>query len=88
VSDSKNWLTSSSDVATSPAARPVRYTRLALKRRASAAPSSDAVIAVATCGRKRVPYCVLVRPYSSGLVKIVLAAGKVTSTIPCAAPAA
>jgi hypothetical protein len=42
---------------------------------------------VITCGRKSVPYCVFERSYSLGSVKIVLAAGNVTSTIPCARPA-
>jgi hypothetical protein len=46
------------------------------------------VIAVTTCGRNRNPYWVLDRPYWLGLVKIVLAAGKVTSAIPCTSPAA
>ena len=53
---------SSPDIDTSPAVRPARYTRLELKRRASQAPSSEAVIAVATWGRNRTPYCVFVRP--------------------------
>ena len=44
--------------------------------------------AVTTRGMERSPYCVLDRPYWSGSVKIVLAAGNVTSTIPCAAPVA
>jgi hypothetical protein len=59
---------------------PIRLPRLA--------PSRAAVIAVTTCGRKSAPYCVLERSYSDGSVKIVLAAGKVTSTIPCTTPAA
>ena len=84
----KNWLTMSNAIDTRLAARPARYTRLMPTRAPRRAPASDAVIAVTTCGRNIVPYCVLDRPYSSGAVKIVLAAGKVTSTIPCAAPAA
>jgi hypothetical protein len=39
-------------------------------------------------GRNSVPYCVLERSYSAGSVKTVLAAGNVTSTMPCATPAA
>jgi hypothetical protein len=46
------------------------------------------MIAVTTCGRNMVPYCVLDRSYCAGSVKIVLAAGKVTSTMPCTSPAA
>ena len=57
-------------------------------RSASFPPSRDPVIAVMTCGRNMVPYCVLDRPYSLGLVKIVLAAGKVTSVMPWISPAA
>ena len=56
--------------------------RFVPKRRASVAPSSDAAIAVTTWGTNRRPYCVFDRSYSSGSVKIVLAAGKVTSTMP------
>jgi hypothetical protein len=37
---------------------------------------------VTTCGTKSSPYCVLEKSYSSGSVKIVLAAGNVTSTTP------
>ena len=44
--------------------------------------------AVTTCGRNSVPCCVLDRSYSLGSVKTVLAAGNVTSTMPCATPAA
>jgi hypothetical protein len=46
-----------------------------------------AVTAFTTRGRKSVPYCVLERSYSAGSVRIVLAAGKVTSAIPGATPA-
>ena len=46
------------------------------------------MIAVMTCGRNMVPYWVLDRSYCAGSVKIVLAAGKVTSTMPCTSPAA
>jgi hypothetical protein len=41
-----------------------------------------------TCGKNMLPYCVLERPYSVGLVKIVLAAGNVTSVMPWISPAA
>jgi hypothetical protein len=56
--------------------------------RAGPAPRSEAVVAVVTWGRNRIPYCVFDRSYSSGSVKIVLAAGNVTSTIPWTASAA
>ena len=46
------------------------------------------MIAATTCGRKSAPYCVLERSYSAGSVRIVLAAGNVTSAIPCTIPAA
>jgi hypothetical protein len=58
------------------------------KRRASVPPSRDAATAKTTWGRNSVPYWVLDRPYALGSVKIVLAAGKVTSTMPCTSPAA
>jgi hypothetical protein len=45
-------------------------------------------MAVITWGRNSAPYCVLERSYSAGSVKIVLAAGKVTSATPCTTPAA
>ena len=54
---------------------------------ASDEPSSEAVIAVSTWGTNRNPYLVFERSYWSGSVKIVLAAGNVTSTIPCTMPA-
>src|SRR5262249_43853859 len=50
--------------------------------------SSDAVMASATWGRNMFPYWELDSPYSLLLVKMVLAAGKVTSTMPCTSPAA
>jgi hypothetical protein len=46
------------------------------------------MIAVTTCGRNMVPYWVLERSYWVESVKIVLAAGKVTSTMLCTSPAA
>ena len=46
------------------------------------------MIARTTCGRNKAPYCVLERSYSAGSVKIVLAAGNVTRTMPCTTPAA
>ena len=46
------------------------------------------MIAVTTCGKNMVPYWVLDRPYWLGLVKIVLAAGNVTSVMPWMSPAA
>ena len=49
----------------------------------SPAPSSAPVIAVITWGRKSAPYCELERSYSDGSVRMVLAAGKVTSAMPC-----
>ena len=57
-------------------------------RRASAVPSSDVMMASATCGRNMSPYWVLDNPYSLLAVKMVLAAGNVTSTMPCTSPAA
>src|SRR6516165_1711612 len=45
-------------------------------------------MASATCGRNMVPYWVLDSPYSLFSVKMVLAAGKVTRTMPCTSPAA
>ena len=54
----------------------------------SAIESSDAMDRGNGLGQDMVPYCVLDRSYCPGSVKIVLAAGKVTSTIPCTAPAA
>ena len=44
-------------------------------------------MAVTTWGRNKPPYCVVVNPYSLGSVNTVLAAGKVTSTMPCTSPA-
>ena len=46
------------------------------------------MIAVMTWGTNRSPYWVFERSYWFGSVKIVLAAGNVTSTIPCTPPAA
>ena len=57
-------------------------------RRASPAPSSDVAMASATCGRNMAPYWVLDSPYSLLSVKMVLAAGNVTRTMPCTSPAA
>jgi len=70
------------------AASPTRYTRFVPTRLLRPAPSNAAVIAVTTWGRNSVPYCVLERSYSDGFVRIVLAAGKVTSAMPCTTPAA
>ena len=84
----RNELTRSSTIARRLAQRPARYTRLVPKRPASPAPRSAAVIAVITWGRKRTPYCVFERSYSEGSVRIVLAAGKVTSAMPCTTAAA
>jgi hypothetical protein len=61
---------------------------LVVIRRASPAPSSEVAMASATCGRNMVPYWLLDSPYSLLLVKIVLAAGNVTRTMPCTSPAA
>ena len=44
-------------------------------------------MAVRTWGRNMAPYWVLLRSYSVGSVKIVLAAGKVTSVMPCTSAA-
>ena len=44
-------------------------------------------MAVITCGRNRPEYCVFERSYSDGSVRIVLAAGNVTSAIPWTIPA-
>jgi hypothetical protein len=44
--------------------------------------------AVTTWGTNMVPYWLLDRPYWLGLVKIVLAAGKVTRAMPWTSPAA
>jgi hypothetical protein len=57
-------------------------------RRSSQPPSKEAIIAVATWGTNNRPYWLFDRLYWDGLVKIVLAAGKVTSTIPWTVPAA
>jgi hypothetical protein len=62
-------------------------TRLDLNRRANPVPSSAAPIAVITWGRNIAPYCELERSYSFGSVKIVLAAGELTRTMPCRRPA-
>jgi hypothetical protein len=48
VFDSKNALTTSRSIETRPLVKPARYTRFVPKRRASNAPSNEAVIAVAT----------------------------------------
>ena len=84
----KNWLTMSSAIDARSATRPARKTRLVPNRWASRPPSSAPVIAVTTCGKNMVPYWVLDRPYWLGLVKIVLAAGNVTSVMPWISPAA
>ena len=52
------------------------------------APRRAAVVAVTTWGRNSVPYCVFERSYSEGSVRMVLAAGNVTSAMPCTTPAA
>ena len=83
-----NELTSKSTIDTRLAASPTRYTRFVPNRPLRRAPRSAAVIAVTTCGRKSVPYCVFERSYSDGSVRIVLVAGKVTSAMPCTTPAA
>src|SRR5262245_51240533 len=57
-------------------------------RAASTPSSNDAAIASTTCGKNIEPYWVLESPYSAGSVNIVAAAGNVTSTTPCANPAA
>jgi hypothetical protein len=44
-------------------------------------------MAVSTCGRNMAPYCVPLRSYPLGSVKIELAAGKVTKVIPWTSPA-
>ena len=44
-------------------------------------------MAVITCGRNMAPYWLLERSYSEGSVKIVLAAGNVTRTMPWTSPA-
>ena len=64
------------------AVSPRSSTRLLLNRRARWAPSSEVTMAVSTCGRNMAPYWVLLRSYSVGSVKIVPAAGKVTSVMP------
>src|SRR5215469_12827669 len=64
------------------AAKPSRYTRLLPKWPAKSVPSSEALTAVITCGRKSVPYWVADRSYASEAVRIVLAAGKVTRAMP------
>jgi hypothetical protein len=81
-------LASSSTIEVMLLARPRRYTRLAEIRLASWAPSSEVVIASATWGRNMFPYWELDSPYSLFSVKIVLAAGNVTKTMPCTSPAA
>src|SRR5215831_10172807 len=47
-----------------------------------------AAMASATCGRNMSPYWELDSPYWLLLVKMVLAAGNVTRTMPCTSPAA
>ena len=69
------------------AASPRSRTFLVLSRRATRDPSSEVAIAVTTWGRNIAPYCVPLRSYSEGSVKMVLAAGKVTSVIPWTSPA-
>jgi hypothetical protein len=75
------------------AARPASSSSFSPARRARLghsrpAPSSEATIAVVICGTKMTPYCVPDRSYELRLVKIVLAAGKVTSAMPWTRPAA
>ena len=55
-------------------------------RRASHGPTAEANIASTTCGTNIAPYCALDKWKPAGLVKIALAAGKVTSAKPCIAP--
>jgi hypothetical protein len=81
-------LASSSTIETRLQARPSKYTRLVVIRRARPAPSSDAAMASATCGRNMAPYWELDSPYPVLLVKMVLSAGNVTRTMPCTSPAA
>jgi len=84
---SRALVTTSTTIAVLFAARPTSSTRFAVNRRAMVAPSSDVVMAVSTCGRNIAPYCVLLRSYSVGSVKIELAAGNVTRVMPCTSPA-
>lgn len=83
----KPAVTTSSTIDVMFAVRPSSSTRLALNRCARAPPSSDVAIAVSTCGTNMAPYCVLLRSYPEGSVKIELAAGNVTSVMPWTSPA-
>ena len=84
----RNWLTNSSAIASRSPASPMSSSRFGPMVPASLAPASDATIAAIACGRNSPPYAVLDRSYQSGLVRIELAAGNVTSATPCARPAA
>ena len=64
------------------ATRPSRYSRRVPTLPDKLAPSSENAIAVRACGRNIAPYAVLDSPYCFGSVKIALAAGKVTRTMP------
>ena len=86
--DARKELTSSSAIERKLAARPARWTRFVPKRRPRLAARRAVVIAVATCGQEQGPVLRARRSYSAGSVKIVLAAGNVTSTIPWTIPAA
>ena len=77
----------SSAIATRLATSPSRYNVRVGTRRDRPAPSSEKVIAVIAWGRNMAPYAALESPYSDELVKIELAAGKVTSATPCTTPA-
>ena len=80
---SHSLLSANSVIETILPAKPVSSTRRKLHRRASLGASAEARMASATCGTNIVPYRVLSKPNPSGLVKIELAAGNVTSAKPC-----
>ena len=87
-SDSTNWLSASSTINTGLAASPAGYTLLVPNRAVRRPPRSAATIAAATCGMNRTPQLLGERIYPLVAVKIALAAGRVTSTIPCTRPVA
>ncbi len=80
-------LTTSSTIDARLAVSPARYTPLVPNRPASREPKSDPAMASTTWGRNIAPYCDLERSYWPGSVKIVLAAGNVTITMPWTSPA-
>ena len=68
--------------------RPARYTGFPPSRRLRFPCSNEDPTAVIACGRNMAPYWLLDSPYEPADVKMVLAAGKVTRTMPWTRPAA